>query len=130
VLAYPAELRVEKDTSKICMLETMPSQEPKPWRRGRPRKDMKKGEEDHLSDELSVHRTIEESVRFTHWSEPVGTTGRGDRRRKGREKASATSVESPTHQLEQAQLAIAKIYQENKELRCQLAVKDQETPSS
>jgi hypothetical protein len=77
VSASPVELGVEKDTSKRCMLGTVPSQEPKPRRRGRPRKDTKKGEEDRLLAELSIRPAIEESVRFTHWSEPVGTTGRG-----------------------------------------------------
>jgi len=78
--ASPIEVGVEKYTSKRCMIGTVPSQEPKPRRRGRPRKDTKKGEEDHLLAELSVLPVVEESVRFTHWSEPIGTTDKGDGR--------------------------------------------------
>jgi hypothetical protein len=52
----------------------------KPWRRGRPRKDTGKGEEDHLPAELSVRPAPEGSAMLTNWSEPVGTTGRGSGR--------------------------------------------------
>jgi hypothetical protein len=73
----PVELGVEKGTSERAMLGTMPSLEPKPWRRGRPRKNTEKREEDHLPAEPSICPTIEGSVMLTNWSEPVGTTGRG-----------------------------------------------------
>jgi hypothetical protein len=110
VLESPAELGVENDTFKRGMLGTVPSQEPKPQRRGRPIKDMEKGEEDGLPAELSIRPAVEESVRFTHWLEPVGTTGRGGGRQKGKEKASGFPVESPAQQLERAKLAIVEIY--------------------
>jgi hypothetical protein len=58
----------------------------------------------------------------------VGTTGRGNGRRQ--EKAPGSPVESPTQQLERANLAIAELYQENRELWRQLAEKDQEISSS
>jgi hypothetical protein len=126
----PVELGVEKGMSERAMLGTVPSLELKPWRRGRPRKDMEKGEEDHLPAGLSARPPPEEPAMLTNWSEPVGTTGRGGGRRKGREKHRALPSKVPAQQLEQAQLAIAELYQENRELRRQLAAKDQETPSS
>jgi len=44
----------------------------------------------------------------------------------GREKTSGSPTRSPIQKLERAQLAIAKIYQENRELRRQLAVQNHE----
>jgi hypothetical protein len=104
----------------------MPSQEKTPRRRGRPRKNKEKGGEDHLPTELSAHPTAEEFTMHTTWLEPVGTTSRGSGRRKGKEKTPGSPVGSPIQQLERAQLAIAELYQENRELRRQLAVKNQE----
>jgi DNA repair ATPase RecN len=65
----------------------------------------------------------------TNHSELVGTTGKGGRRRKGRVEDLGASVEKSAQQLEQAQISIAKIYQENRELQHQLAVKTQRIPS-
>jgi hypothetical protein len=80
VSVSPVELGVERGTSERAMLGTMPSQEPKPWRRGRPRKDTEKREEDHFPVELSICPVVEGSAMLTHWSGPVGTAGRGSGR--------------------------------------------------
>jgi hypothetical protein len=50
VSVFPVEIGVEKGMSERGMLGNVPSQERKPRRRGRPRKDMGKGEEDCLLD--------------------------------------------------------------------------------
>jgi hypothetical protein len=80
VSASPVEVGVERSMSERHMLGVMPSQEKTPWRRGRPRKDKGKGEEDCLPAELSVHPATEGSTMLTNWSEPVGTTSRGSGR--------------------------------------------------
>jgi hypothetical protein len=121
-------LGVVADTSGRNKLETVPSPGPKPWRRGRPKKKTREGEGDRPKAELSARPTLEESVMPTNHSELVGTTGKGGRRRKGRVEESGASVENSAQQLEQAQFAIAELYQENRELRRQLAEKTQRIP--
>jgi hypothetical protein len=91
----PVELGVEKGTSERATLRTMPSLEPKPWRRVRPRKNKEKMEEDHFLAKPSVCLSIEGPTMLTNWSELVGTTSRGGGRRKRREKSPGTSVKSP-----------------------------------
>jgi hypothetical protein len=95
VSAFSMEIGVEKGMFERGMLGSVPSQEQKPWRRGIPRQDTGKGEEDRLLTELSVRPALEGSVMLTNWSDPVGTTGRGSRRQKEREKALSSPVESP-----------------------------------
>jgi hypothetical protein len=71
------EVGVERSMPERGMLGVMPPQERTPWRRGRPRKDTGKREEDCLPAELSVHPTAEGSTMLTNWSEPMGTTSKG-----------------------------------------------------
>jgi len=87
---------------------------------------MGKGEEDRLPTELSVRPAPEGSIMLTNWSELIGTIGRGKGRQKKRGKALGSPVKSLSHQLERAQLAIAELYQDNRELRIQFMVKNQE----
>jgi hypothetical protein len=122
------EIEAEKGASGKGMLVNAPSHEKKLWRRGRPRKDSSKGEENHLSVKMKVRPAPEGSAMPTAWSGMVGTTSGGNGRRQ--EKAPGPPVESPTQQLEQANLAIAELYQENRELWHRLAEKDQEILSS
>jgi hypothetical protein len=89
------EVEAEKGASEKGILVNSPSQETKPWRRGRPRKDTAKGEETRLSVELSTCPTIEEFVRRPHLSEPIESIDRVDGRRKGRGKAPGPPIESP-----------------------------------
>jgi hypothetical protein len=124
------EIEAEKGVSEEGTLVNAPSQEPKPWRRGRPRKDTAKREETHLSAELSACPVVEEFVELPHLSELVGIIDRGDGSRKGRGKALGPHVESLIQQLERAKLAIAELYQENRELRHQLVEKYQGITSS
>jgi hypothetical protein len=123
VSASPVKLGVKKDMSNRGMTGTVFPQELKPQGRGRPKKGTKKGEEDHLPDELGICSVIEEPMRFTHWSVPVGTTDREGQKGKGGERAPGSPNESSVQELERAKLTIVELYQEKKELWCQL-VKD------
>jgi len=89
------EIEAEKGVSEEGTLVNTPSHEPKPWRRGRPRKDTKKMEETRLLTELSGCPAVEEFVELPCLSELVGIINRGDKSRKGRGKAPGPHVESP-----------------------------------
>jgi hypothetical protein len=130
VSVLSTKIGVEKGMSKRGVLINVASQERKPQRRGRPRKDMGKGEENCLPAELSVCPSPEGYAMLTNWSQPVGTTSRGSERRKEREKAPGSPVESPAQQLERAQLAIVELYQENRELQSQMVAKNREVSMS
>jgi hypothetical protein len=84
VSASTMELGMVTYTSKRAMLETVPSPSPKPWRRGRPRKKSKEGEEDFPKVELSARPTLEDSVILTNRSELVWIANKGGKRREGR----------------------------------------------
>jgi hypothetical protein len=72
-----AEVGVERSTPEGGMLETTPPQERTPWRRGRPRKDTGKREENFPQAELSIHPTTEGSTMLTYRSGLVGTASKG-----------------------------------------------------
>jgi hypothetical protein len=59
------KVRVERSTPEGGMLETMPPQEKTPQRRGRPRKDTGKREEEFSQAELSIHPTNEGYMMLT-----------------------------------------------------------------
>jgi hypothetical protein len=61
--------------------------------------------------------------------ETVETTSQGSWNRTRRTKTWGSNVRDPNQQLEQAQLAIAKLYQENRELRRQLVENNSEVPA-
>jgi hypothetical protein len=116
---------VVTDTSGRNTLEATPSLGPKSQRRGRPKKKIQEGEGDHPKAEPKVCPACEESVMPTDRSQLVETADKGGKRGKGRSKSSGSSIGNSTQQLEQAQIAIAELYQENTELRRQLAEKTQ-----
>jgi hypothetical protein len=62
--------------------------------------------------------------------EPVEGTSQESGRRMRRTDVMGANIREPTQQLKQAQLAIAELYQENKELRRQLAAKTLEVSAS
>jgi hypothetical protein len=62
--------------------------------------------------------------------EPVEGTSRESWGRRRRTDTESTDVHEPSQQLKQAQLAIAELYQENRELRQQLAAKTLEVSTS
>jgi cell shape-determining protein MreC len=61
------------------------------------------------------------------WLEPVEGSSRGISERRRRSGTENMEVQESSQQLKQAQLAISELYQENKELRKQLAEKTVET---
>jgi hypothetical protein len=119
------ELGVVADTSGRNTLEVAPSPGPKSRRRGRPKKKIWEGEGDRPKAEPKVRPACEESVMPTDRSQLVETADKGGKRGKGRSKSSGSSVGNSAQQLEQAQIAIAELYQENRELRRQLVEKTQ-----
>ena len=94
ILVSSAEIKYEKGASEKGMLVDAPSHQQKLQRRGRPRKNSSKGEENHLSVKLSVHATPEGSAMPTNWSGMVGTTGARSGRRQ--EKAPGSPFKSPS----------------------------------
>jgi len=128
VSASKDKLGVVTDTSGRNMLEIAPSPGPKPRRRGMPKKKTREGEGDRPKDELSGCPTLEESIILTNRSDLVGANDKGGRRRKGRVEAPSASIENFSQQIEQAQFSIVELYQENRELQCQLAAKTQRIP--
>jgi hypothetical protein len=78
VFASSTKIKAEKGVSEEGMLVNVPTQELKPRRRGRPRKDTTRWEETHLSAKLSTCPGVEEFVELPHLLEPVGIIDRGD----------------------------------------------------
>jgi hypothetical protein len=62
--------------------------------------------------------------------ELVGRSGHEDRNRARKGDVAGANEETPSQQLEQAKLAIAELYQENRELRRQLATKTVEASAA
>jgi hypothetical protein len=75
-------------------------------------------------------QSIEELLMHAIRLEPVEGTSRESWGRRRRTDTESTDVCEPSQQLKQAQLAIAELYQENRELRQQLAAKTLEVSTS
>jgi hypothetical protein len=73
------EVGVERSRPEGGILETAPLQERTPRRRGRPRKDTGKREEDFPQAEMSIHPTTEGPPTLTYRSGLVGTASKGSR---------------------------------------------------
>jgi hypothetical protein len=110
-----AEAEVEEVTPEGLRLEGTLPQQQIPWRRGRPRKNKEVGE-NQIPIESCARSVVEEFLMRAIRLEPVETTSRGSGSRMRRTEASGSNVREPSQQLEQAQLAIAELYQENREL--------------
>jgi len=80
VSASSSEIEAEKGASGKGMLVNTPAHEKKLRRRGRPRKDLSKGEENCLSVKLKVHPAPEGFTISIAWSGMVGTTDGGNGR--------------------------------------------------
>jgi hypothetical protein len=76
-----------------------------------------------VPNEPRARSVVEQLLMRAIQLEPVESTSRESGRRARRTNVVGTNVQEPSQQLKQAQLAIAKLYQENKELRQQLATK-------
>jgi hypothetical protein len=104
------------------MVETLSPQQRIPQRRGRPRKN-KEAVETKLSDEPRAQSITEKLLMRVIRLEPLEGTSRESRSRTRRMDASGSNDQETTQQLKQAKLSIAKLYQENRKLRQQLATK-------
>jgi hypothetical protein len=93
-----------------------------PQRRGRPRKN-KEAEEIQISDEPCARPIVEQLLMHVVHLEPLEGTSRESGRRMRRMDAIGSNDQETTQQLKQVKLAIAELYQENRELRQQLATK-------
>jgi hypothetical protein len=120
---------VEEVVPEGRTLEDMPPQQQIPRKRGRPRKNKEAGET-QIPSEPCARSTAEELLMRVIQLEPVEVTSRGSGSRTRRTDAMDTNVREPTQQLKQAQLAIVELYQENRELRRQLAAKTLEVSVS
>jgi hypothetical protein len=93
-----------------------------PRRRGRPRKN-KEVVEARFSEESRARSVAEKLLMHAIRLEPAGGSSREDRSRTRKEDITEVNDLEPSQQLKQAKLAIAELYQENMELRRQLATK-------
>jgi hypothetical protein len=110
-------------------LEALSPQQSIPQRRGRPRKNKETGEAQAPSDPRAKS-IVEELLMCAIRLEPVEGPSRETCDRRRRTDTEGTDIREPSQQLKQAQLAIAELYQENRELRQQLAAKTLEASTS
>jgi hypothetical protein len=73
---------------------------------------------------------VEELLMHAIQLEPAGGSSREGRRRTRKIDITGTNDQEPSQQLKQAKLAIAELYQENMELRRQLATKTMEASAT
>jgi hypothetical protein len=100
-----------------------------PRRRGRPRKN-KEIMKARIAEEPRVGLIAEELLRRAIRLEPAGKSSHEDRNRTRRVDVAGENEQAPSQQLKQAKLAIAELYQENMELRRQLATKTTEASAA
>jgi hypothetical protein len=129
MISHRAKAEVEEVVSEGRTLEDMPPQQQIPQRRGRPRKNKEAGET-QVPSEPCARSVVEELLMHAIRLEPVEGTSQESGSRMRRTDAMGTNVRESTQQLKQAQLAIVELYQENRELRRQLAAKTLEVSAS
>jgi hypothetical protein len=100
-----------------------------PQKRGRPRKNKETGEAQAPS-EPRAKSVVEELLMRAIQLEPVEGPSRETCDRRRRPDTEGTNIREPSQQLKKVQLAIAELYQENRELRQQLAEKTLEASTS
>jgi hypothetical protein len=120
---------MEEAMGKGKEIEDSSSQQPTPWKRGRPRL-IKKPEETQAPNEPHTQSAAEKLLMHVVRLEPVEGSSRGISERQRRSGTENMEVQESSQQLKQAQLAIAELYQENRELRKQLAERTVETTTS
>jgi hypothetical protein len=112
--------RMEEATGKGKEIEDSSSHQPTPWKRGRPRL-IKKPEETQAPSEPHTQSAAERLLMHVVQLEPVEGSSRGIGERRRRSGMKTWRFRSHRSKLKQAQLTIAELYQENRELRRQLA---------
>jgi hypothetical protein len=129
VISHRAEAGVEEAAQEGKTLEALSPQQQIPRRRGRPRKNKEAGETRVPSEPRAKSGRKNYLCTPFGWNlskvqvEKAGAEGGG-------QMSEGTDVREPSQQLKQAQLAIAELYQENRELRQQLAAKTLEVSAS
>jgi hypothetical protein len=103
-------------------METLSPQQRIPRRRGRPRKN-KEFVETKLLDELRARSIAEKLLMCIVLRETLEGTSQESRSRMRRMDALSSNDQETTQQLKQAKLSITELYQENRELRQQMATK-------
>jgi hypothetical protein len=130
MISHRAEAGVEEVAQEGRTLEALSPQQQIPQRRGRPRKNKEAGET-RVPNEPRAKISCR---RITYARYSAGTCRRYKSRKLEQNKEDryrrSTNVREPSQQLKQAQLAIAELYQENRELRQQLAAKTLEVSAS
>jgi hypothetical protein len=129
MISHHSEPGVEEVAQEGKTLEALSPQQQIPQRRGRPRKNKEAGET-QVPNKPRAKSVVEELLMHVIRLEPVEGTSRGSGRRTRRTDVMGTNVREPSQQLKQAQLAVAELYQENRELRQQLAAKTLEVSAS
>jgi hypothetical protein len=120
--SHRSGLGKEETAQEGRMVEALSPQQRIPQRRGRPRKN-KEVVETKLSDEPHARSIAEKLLMRVVRLEPLEGTSRESRSRTRRMDASGSNDQETAQQLKQAKLAIVELYQENRELRQQLATK-------
>jgi hypothetical protein len=105
------------------------SQQQLPRRRGRPRKneEIMKAK---IPEGPRIGLAAGELLRRVIQLEPAGKSSRNAGSEQGKRMSMGENEEAPSQQLKQAKLAIAELYQENRELRRQLATKTAEASAA
>jgi hypothetical protein len=105
------------------------SQQQLPRRRGRPRKneEIMKAQ---IAEEPCVRLIAEELLRRAIRLEPAGKSSHEGGNRARKVDAMGENEEAPSQQLKQEKMAIVELYQENRELRRQLATKTAEASAA
>jgi hypothetical protein len=122
--------QVEVEAKKIMleehMLEVIPSQNKTLRRRGRPWKNTKVGGGEHIPTELGAHPVAQKFMMHATRLEPVGNTNRGSGSHVQKTNTSGSNVVKSNQRLEQEKISIDELYQKNRELQRQLAMKNRE----
>jgi hypothetical protein len=129
VTSHHAEAEIGRTVEEGKTLEATSPQQSIPRKRGRPRKNKETGEAQVLS-EPCAKSIAEELLMRAIRLEPVEGPSREACDRRRRTDTEGIDIREPSQQLKQAQLAIVELYQENRELRQQLAAKTLEASTS
>jgi hypothetical protein len=129
VTSHYVEAEIGRDVEEGKTLEAPSPQQSIPRKRDMPRKNRETGEA-QVPSELCMKITAKQLLMCSIRLEPVEGLSRETYDRRRRTYIEGTNICKPLQQLKQAQLAIADLYQENIELRQQLATKTLEASTS
>jgi hypothetical protein len=122
MISHRVEPEVERPAQEGRILEDLYPRQKIPWRRGRPMNN-KEARETRVLNESRSRSVVEKLLMRVVRMKPVEGTSQESGSRMRRMNFMGTNDQDPSHKLKQAILAIAEFYQENRELRQQLATK-------